>query len=80
MPAIYLLGKIGIQVRMINSVHRDYNSEIGWDKNICPNLESLKFFWLILNYINISATFIYFFIYIFFGLCRCTYYDEHDFE
>ena len=80
MPAVYLVGKIAIQGKMISSVHRDYNSEIGWDKNICPNLESLTLFWLIWNFINYIATFIYIFIYIIFGLCKCTYYDYHDFE
>ena len=80
MPAVYLVGKIAIQGKMISSVHRDYNSEIGWDKNICPNLESLTLFWLIWNYINISITFIYFIIYIGIGWCECSYYDDYDFE
>ena len=78
--AIYLIGKIATQIIMIINVHIDYNSEIGWDKNICPNLQSLTLFWLIWNYINISITFIYFIIYIGIGWCECRYYDDYDFE
>ena len=80
MPAVYLIGKLATQIVMIINVHIDYNSEIGWDKNICPNLESLTLFWLIWNYINISITFIYFITYIGIGWCECSYYDDYDFE
>ena len=79
-PAVYLIGKLATQIIMIINVHIDYDSEIGWDKNICPNLKSLTLFWLIWNYINISITFIYFIIYIGIGWCDCTYYDDYDFE
>ena len=79
-PAVYLICKLATQIIMIINVHIDYDSEIGWDKNTCPNLQSLTLFWLIWNYINISITFIYFIIYIGIGWCECSYYDDYDFE
>ena len=78
--AIYIIGKIAVQIIMIVNIHADYISEDGWDKNLCPNLESLTLFWLIWNYINIGFTFIYFIIYIAISWCDCTYYDGYDFE
>ena len=78
--AVYIIGKIAVQIIMIVNIHADYISEDGWEKNLCPNLESLTLFWLIWNYINIGFTFIYFIIYIAISWCDCTYYDGYDFE
>ena len=78
--AVYIIGKIAVQIIMIVNIHADYISEDGWDKNLCSNLESLTLFWLIWNYINIGLTFIYFIIYIAIAWCKCTYYDGYDFE
>ena len=78
--AVYIIGKIAVQIIMIVNIHADYISEDGWDKNLCPNLESLTLFWLIWNYINIGFTFIYFIIYIAIAWCNCTYYDGYDFD
>ena len=79
-PAVYCIGKIAVQIIMIVNIQADYGSEIDWEKNLCPNLESLTLFWLIWNYINICITFIYFIIYICISWCDCTYYDGYDFE
>ena len=78
--AVYLIGKLAVQIIMIINVHIDYNAEVGWDKTTCPNLESLTLFWLIWNYINVCLTFIYFIGYIGISWCECDYYDDYDFE
>ena len=56
---VYIIGKIAVQIIMLINIHIDYQSETGWDTNLCPNLESLTLFWLIWNYINICLTFIF---------------------
>ena len=78
--AAYLMGKLAVQIIMIINVQIDYDAEYGWDKTICPNLESLTLFWLVWNYINICVTFIYFVIYIAIGWFECDYYEGYDFE
>ena len=78
LPSIYFIGKFIIKVIMIINIHTGYISETVWDKNLCPNLESLTLFWLIWNYINISLTFIYFIIYICIIWCKCSYYEDLD--
>ena len=77
---VYIIGKIAVQIIMIIKIHIDYKSENGWDKNLCPNLESLTLFWLIWNYINICLTFIYLIIYIGFAWFDFFYYYGYDFE
>ena len=77
MMFLYIVGKLTILIIMLVNVQKKYN--LSWELNTCDHLQHMIKFWIIWNYIMVSATGIFFFAYI--GICICDdEYDEYDDE
>ena len=76
---VYLIAKFILLIIMLVNVQNDYNRT--WEDNLCSELEVFTLVWLIINYVMLGCSFIYFIFFIGIGFCDCDYeFDEYDIE
>ena len=77
---IYLAGKLALLMIMLIYIQTDYYEP--WGEVTCSHIESLTTFWLVWNYIVLSISFIYFWIFICSTFCdgysKADYFEEYD--